>query len=70
MGTMGALQPAAAWKHNHHNATVKQSNNLDVNQAIYQAVRCDNSGNGNCNNNYQQAANTAILTNTSQENER
>jgi len=67
MGTMGALQPAAAY---HHKTHLTQSNTIDVDQAIYQAVRCDNSGSNNCNNNYQQAANTAILSHTSQENER
>jgi len=70
IGTMGALQPAAAWAHKHHKDSVKQSNSIDVNQAIYQIVKCDKSGSNNCNDNYQQAANTAILTNTSQQNER
>ena len=67
IGTAGALQPAAA---SHHKTHLKQSNDIDVNQAIYQAVRCDHSGSFNCNYNDQQAANTAILTNTTQQNER
>jgi len=67
IGTAGALQPAAA---SHHKTNLKQSNSIDVNQAIYQVVKCDKSGSNNCNDNYQQAANTAILTNTSQQNER
>jgi hypothetical protein len=67
IGTMGTLQPAAAYHHKNH---LKQSNNLDVNQANYQVVRCDYSGSGNCNNNYQQAANTVIFSHSGQENQR
>ena len=43
IGTMGTLHPAAAY---HHKTHVKQSNNLSVNQANYQVVRCDYSGMG------------------------
>ena len=67
IGTMGTLQPAAVY---HHKSHLKQSNNLDVSQANYQVVRCDYSGNNNCGNNYQQAANTVIFSHSGQENQR
>jgi len=75
LGTLGALQPAAASyghhrQHHHDKTFVKQSNSLQVDQQINQAVQCNNSGSTNCDNNYQQAANNAIITNTSQSNER
>jgi hypothetical protein len=74
IGTLGTLQPAAAsyYRHHHHHhdkTLVKQSNNLEVDQQINQAVQCNASTTpGNCNNNYQQAANTAIVVNTTQAN--
>ena len=64
LGTLGAVQPAAARRHHHHEASVKQSNNIEVDQQNIQAVQCNNSGSGNCNGNNQQSANVASVTAT------
>jgi len=65
LGTLGTIQPAAAYHHHHHHhhhgSSVKQSNNIEVNQQNDQSVQCDNSV-GSCNGNTQQGVNSASVT--------
>jgi hypothetical protein len=61
-GTIATIQPAAA-----HKAHYKQSNSVSLEQEI-KAAQCINTTISNCNNNYQQAANIAVIDHTHQEN--
>jgi hypothetical protein len=70
IGTAGTIQPAAA---HHQKSHIKLTNNIQANQDINQNVLCSTPGStpqaalpgstpGNCNNNYQQAANIVVFS--------